>query len=115
MSENYKRWYDYDPTLLKIINLLRDYQSELRSQAEVFLEKVEEQVSKEAIDRFYDMVKPINGKRWYDKDPVISKTVELLRVVPAQVQHMAAENFIKALQENGIIVEDKTEETNKNV
>lgn len=115
MSENYKRWYDYDPTLLKIINLLRDYQSELRSQAEVFLEKVEEQVSKEAIDRFYDMVKPINGKRWYDKDPVISKTVELLRVVPAQVQHMAAENFIKALQENGIIIEEKTEETGHNV
>ena len=35
--------------------------------------------------------------RWYDKDPVISKTVELLRVVPPEVQKAAAENFIKTL------------------
>ena len=56
-----------------------------------------------------------SSRRWYDKDPVISKTVELLRVVPAQVQHMAAENFIKALQDNGIIVEEKAEETKNNV
>ena len=105
MPENYKRWYVYDPTLLKIINLLRDYQSELRAQAEVFLEKVEEQVSKEAIDRFYDMVKPINGKRWYDKDPVISKTVELLRVVPLEVQKQVAQQIIDTLKQNGINVE----------
>jgi cell division protein FtsI/penicillin-binding protein 2 len=104
MSETYKRWYDYDPTLLSVINLLRDYQDELHSQATYFLEKVEEQVSKEAIERFYEMVKPINGKRWYDKDPVISKTVELLRVVPVEIQKQAAENFIKTLEEKGIEV-----------
>lgn len=112
MSETYKRWYDYDPTLLNVINLLRDYQEELHSQATYFLEKVEEQVSKEAIDRFYEMVKPINGKRWYDQDPVISKTVELLRVVPVEIQKQAAENFIKTLEEKGIqvsTVEEKNE------
>ena len=68
----------------------------------VFLEKVEEQVSKEAIERFYEMVKPINGKRWYDKDPVISKTVEILRVVPPEVQNACAERFIAALKEMGL-------------
>ena len=41
-------------------------------------------------------------RRWYDKDPVISKTVELLRVVPPEVQKAAAENFIKSLEELGI-------------
>ena len=102
MSPAYKRWYDHDPKLLEVIDLLKNYQEDLREHAEVFLEKLEEKVSKETIDKFYDMVKPINGNRWYDKDPVISKTVELLRVVPPEVQKAAAENFIKSLEELGI-------------
>ena len=112
MAHNYKRWYDYDPLLIEVINLLKNYQSELRSQAEIFLQKVEEQVSKEALDRFYEMVKPFNGNRWYDKDPVISKTVELLRVVPQQVQKQAADSFIEALRANGVVVEITVNERN---
>ena len=98
----YKRWYDHDPVLLEVVELLRNYQAELHAQAEIFLAKIEEKVSKETIDKFYEMVKPINGNRWYDKDPVISKTVELLRVVPPEIQKSAAENFINALKEIGV-------------
>ena len=75
--QEYKRWYDHDPLLLEVVNLLKNYQEELKAQAEVFLKMIEEQVSKAALDRFYEMVKPANGTRWYDKDPVISMTVEL--------------------------------------
>ncbi|MBQ8848554.1 MAG: hypothetical protein IJ003_06375 [Candidatus Gastranaerophilales bacterium] len=104
--QEYKRWYDHDPLLLKVINLLKDYQDELKEQAELFLSSIEEKVSKEAIDKFYQLVKPINGgSRWYDKDPVISKTVELLRVVPQDVQHQAAQTFIETLLRNGIKVD----------
>ena len=102
MSPAYKRWYDHDPLLLEVVELLRNYQDELKSQAEVFLAKLEEKVSKEAIDKFYEMVKPVNGNRWYDHDPVLSKTVELLRVVPPDVQKLCAEHFISALKEMGI-------------
>ena len=102
MTQGYKRWYDHDATLMQILELLRNYQDELKEQAQVFLDKLEEKVSKETIDKFYDMVKPINGKRWYDKDPVISKTVELLRVVPPDAQKAAADNFKKVLKEIGI-------------
>ena len=102
MSPTYKRWYDHDPILLEVVELLKSYQDELRTQAEVFLVKLEEKVSKEAIDKFYEMVKPVNGNRWYDADPVISKTVELLRVVPPEVQKACAEHFIYALKELGI-------------
>ena len=102
MSPTYKRWYDHDPLLLEVVELLRNYQDELKAQAEIFLNKLEEKVSKEAIDRFYEMVKPVNGNRWYDADPVISKTVELLRVVPPDVQKACAEHFITALKEMGI-------------
>ena len=102
MSPTYKRWYDHDPWLLEVVELLRNYQDELKAQAEIFLNKLEEKVSKEAIDRFYEMVKPVNGNRWYDADPVISKTVELLRVVPPDVQKACAEHFITALKEMGI-------------
>ena len=106
MTQEFKRWYDHDPMLLKVINILKDYQVELREQAEIFLSNLEKKVSKEAIDKYYHMVKPINGgSRWYDKDPVISKTVELLRVVPQEVQQKVAQDFIKTLKENGINVE----------
>ena len=102
MAEQYKRWYDHDPVLLEVINLLKDYQTELRAQAELFLKKIEEKVSKKTVDMFYEKVKPINGKRWYDKDPVISKTVELLRIVPPDMQKQAAQNFLKTLETMGI-------------
>lgn len=105
MSYQYKRWYDHDPVLLEVIELLKNYQSELKSHAEIFLKKIEEKVGKETIDNFYEMVRPINGNRWYDHDPVISKTVELLRVVPPDVQKFAAESFLKALNEQGITIQ----------
>ena len=106
MAEQYKRWYDHDPVLLEVINLLRDYQTELKAQAELFLKKLEERVSKATIDNFYEKVKPVNGKRWYDKDPVISKTVELLRIVPPDMQKQAAKNFLKTLEDMGVVVSE---------
>ena len=102
MSPAYKRWYDHDPKLLEVIELLKNYQEELKEHAVVFLDKLEQKVSKEALDRFYDLVKPVNGARWYDKDPVISKTVELLRVVPPDVQKATAQNFLNALEAMGV-------------
>lgn len=102
MSPIYKRWYDHDPLLLEVVELLRNYQDELKAQAEVFLKKIEEKVSKDAIEKFYQLVKPVNGNRWYDHDPVISRTVELLRVVPPDIQKACAENFIKALKDMGV-------------
>ena len=102
MNPTYKRWYDHDPVLLEVIELLKNYQEELKAQAEIFLQKIEEKVSKEAIEKFYELVKPVNGNRWYDYDPTISRTVELLRVVPPDVQKTCAEHFIKALTEIGI-------------
>ena len=103
----FKRWYDHDPLLLKVINILKDYQEELREQAQIFLDTIEEKVSKEAIEKFYSLAKQYNGgSRWYDKDPVISKTVELLRVVPQNVQRQTAELFIETLKNNGIEIKE---------
>ncbi|MDD3593911.1 MAG: hypothetical protein PHX18_04715 [Candidatus Gastranaerophilales bacterium] len=105
--KKYKRWYDYDPTLLEVIEILRNYQDELKAQAAIFLEKIEAQAGKETVDRFYSMVKPVDGgKRWYDKDPVISKAIELLRVVPSSVQKSVAENFMKSLESTGLTREE---------
>lgn len=99
MSPAYKRWYDHDPLLLEVIELLKNYQTELRAQAEIFLQKIEEKVSKETIDKFYAMVKPVNANnRWYDKDPVISKTVEILRIVPPEAQKYAPKTLSEHLK-----------------
>ena len=102
MNHGYKRWYDLDPVLSEVINLLQNYQTELRAQAEIFLAEIEKKVSKEAIDKFYELARPKVCNRWYDKDPVISKTVELLRVVPPDVQKATAQNFLNALEAMGV-------------
>jgi hypothetical protein len=99
---DYKRWYDHDPLLMEVMELLRNFQDDLRDQAEIFLTKIEDHVGKEAIDSFYEKVKPLDGKRWYDKDPVVAKTIELLRVVPQNVQRQAAQNFLDSLKAQGI-------------
>ena len=105
-EKKYKRWYDYDPLLLQVVELLREYPEELKAQAEIFLKKVEERVSSDAINRFYSIVKPmIKGNRWYDRDPVLSLTIELLRVVPRDIQRQAANNFISILQTHGVSIE----------
>ena len=46
MSPTYKRWYDHDPTLMQILELLRNYQKELKAQAQIFLDKLEEKERK---------------------------------------------------------------------
>lgn len=103
---NYKRWYDYDPLLMEVMDILKNYQEELKDQALVFLEKIEMQVGKEMVDSFYESIKPnIKGNRWYDDDPVISKTIELLRVVPPEIQKKAAESFLQALERKGLTPE----------
>ncbi len=102
MKQNYKRWYDHDPVLLEVINLLENYQSELKAQAEIFLKEIEKKVSKEAIDKFYEMVRPKVCNRWYDKDPVISRTIELLRVVPPDIQKATAQSFLETLKDMGL-------------
>lgn len=99
---DYKRWYDHDPLLMEVMELLRNFQDELKEQAEIFLVKIEAHVGKEAMDSFYEKVKPVNGKRWYDHDPVLSKAVELLRVVPENIQRQAAQNFLDSLKAQGI-------------
>lgn len=105
MTANYKRWYDYDPQLMEVLELLKNYPEELKAQALVFLEKIEVQVGKEVIDSFYEKIKPmIQGNRWYDEDPILSKTIELLRVVPTEIQKKAAQNFMVALKDLGLEV-----------
>ena len=106
-APKFKRWYDHDPLLLKVINLLKDYQDDLHEQAQIFLDSVEEKVSKEAVEKFYELVRPLDGgSRWYDKDPIISRTVELLRVVPQNVQNTVSKMFIETLKSNGINVDE---------
>ena len=37
-------------------------------------------------------------RRWYDKDPVLLKSIELLRLAPPKVQRVAALKLLLALE-----------------
>lgn len=103
MSEKARRWYDQDPLLMEVLELLRAYPNDVRAQAEVFLSKIEEQIGKDTLEKFYEMSKPSQtGNRWYDHDPVVSRAVELLRVVPPAIQRQAANRFLESMKKQGI-------------
>ena len=53
-------------------------------------------------DRSYFKAIMQQGKEQFIDDPVISKTVEILRIVPPEAQRLCAQNFIKTLKEMGI-------------
>ena len=35
-----RRWYDHDPVLIEVLDLLRSFQEDVRVQAEQFIEKL---------------------------------------------------------------------------
>ena len=101
----YKRWYDHDPLLVEVMELLRNFQDDLREQAQIFLTKIENQVGKDAVESFYERAKHPKGNRWYDDDPVLSRAIELLRIVPQDIQRKASENFLNSLKDQGITID----------
>ena len=102
-EENRQRWYDHDPVLIEVLDLLRSFQDDVRAQAQVFIDKIESQVGTDVLDEYYSVSRPkAYGNRWYDSDPVISKAVELLRVVPPDAQRKAAMRFMEAMKKQGI-------------
>lgn len=103
MTDKTRRWYDHDPLLMEVLDLLKAYPQDVRAQAEVFIAKIEEQIGKESIEKFYEAAKPQKtGNRWYDHDPVVSRAVELLRVVPPEAQRQAAARFLESMKKHGI-------------
>ena len=104
LKEQYKRWYDHDPLLLEALEVLRDYENELKSQAEQFLAKIAEEVGEETINQYYQEIIDSRGdqfgRRWYDKDPVLSKAIELLRVAPLEAQQRIAQQFLESLKQD---------------
>ncbi len=107
-NPKYKRWYDHDPLLVEVLETLRSFQDELRAQSQVFIDKITAEVGAEAVEKFYKAIleqqKDHFGRRWYDQDPVVSKAVELLRVVPPEAQRKAAESFLNGLKSQGVSI-----------
>ncbi len=102
-SPSTRRWYDQDPLLAEVLELLRAYPSDVRAQAQIFLSKIEEQIGADTLNQFYELAVPKQtGNRWYDEDPVVSKAIELLRVVPPAIQRQAANKFLESMKKQGI-------------
>ena len=102
----YRRWYDHDPLLGEVLEVLRAFEDQLKEQARHFLEKISAEVGSEAVEQFYANVLKERGdkfgRRWYDCDPDVSKAVELLRVVPPDAQRKAARSFLAGLKAQGV-------------
>jgi hypothetical protein len=84
------------------MELLRLSTDDLKGQAADYISKMQEQVAHEVIERVYEAVKKYSneGSRWYDRDPVVLRAIELLRAAPPRVQKKAARKLITALQDS---------------
>lgn len=96
-----RRWYDKDPILKEALELLQLSCDDTKNSAADFILQLQEQVAGEVIEHVYDIMTTYEGKgtRWYDKDPVVMKAIELLRVAPKKTQRKAALKLLLALEE----------------
>ena len=99
-NQKVRRWYDTDPILLEVINLMALAKEEAKTYASKLIKGVEAQVAPEVLAqvtvRLADPNRPQN--RWYDKEPVLAKAMELLQLMPPEAQRVAALQFIDALK-----------------
>ena len=95
-----RRWYDNDPILKEALELLKMKPEDEQLMACEFLEELQEQVAKDVIDRVSELVSEYSekGNRWYDKDPVLLRSLELLRLAPPKTQRVAALKLLLALE-----------------
>lgn len=96
-----RRWYDKDPILKEALELLQLACDETKNDAAEFILQLQEQVAGEVIEHVYQIMNEYQGKgnRWYDKDPIVMKAIELLRVAPKATQRKAALKLLLALEE----------------
>ncbi len=96
-----RRWYDKDPILKEALDLLKLSCDETKNSAAEFILKLQEQVAGEVIEHVYSIMSEYSekGSRWYDKDPVVMKAIELLRMAPKKTQRKAALKLLLALEE----------------
>lgn len=101
MSKQARRWYDADPILLEVINLMSMAPTEAKQYASKLIAGVEKQVPAEVLASVYEqMENPDRPKnRWYDTDETLVKAVELLKLLPHEAQRAAAMQFIEALKD----------------
>lgn len=96
-----RRWYDKDPILKEALDLLQLSCDDTKNSAAGFILQLQEQVAGEVIEHVYDIMSEYGekGNRWYDKDPVVMKAIELLRLAPKKTQRKAALKLLLALEE----------------
>jgi len=96
-----RRWYDKDPILKEALDLLQLSTDDTKNSAAGFILQLQEQVAGEVIEHVYGIMSEYaeKGNRWYDKDPIVMKAIELLRVAPKKTQRKAALKLLLALEE----------------
>ena len=102
MAETFRRWYDNDPILKEALELLQLQTDDKKTVAADFIISLQEQVAQDVIERIYELTQEFSnkGNRWYDKDPVMLKAVELLRAAPPKTQRLAALKLLLAMESN---------------
>ena len=106
-----RRWYDNDPILKEALELLKMQPQDKQLMACDYLLELQENAAREVIEHIADLVNQYseNGNRWYDKDPVLLKSIELLRQAPPKIQRVAALKLLLALESQEVEEDEQHE------
>ena len=97
-----ERWYDKDPILKEALELLELQPADKQAGAADYIIQLQQDVAKDVLERIYELVNEYHekGNRWYDKDPVMLRAIETLRLAPPETQRIAAKELLKKLEGN---------------
>ncbi len=95
-AENYKRWYDKDPSVSLAVSFLRNANHESQILVADFLM---EQFQILQITPAKSQFKIVNlfKRRWYDFDRKLQDALECLRIAPSEIQKKLAVDVINYL------------------
>ena len=97
---SFQRWYDADPLLLEVLNLMALAPQAAVTYAQRLIDGVEAKVENGLLQELYAKIEAPDypKNRWYDSEPALRKALELLRLMPPEAQRVAAHQFIDALE-----------------
>ena len=101
MTAEHKRWYDFEPTVSLAVSLLRNAQTDTRTECADFIidyaKSFGVQLPNDIFSKFDYVL-----KRWYDEDKQLSEAFEYLRVAPEEFQREISFKIIQFLEDKEI-------------
>lgn len=103
-EQQFRRWYDNDPTVSYVVSRLEHSSEEIRRKLSMEMIKIIIGKRIYEMDSLDDLTRSIyygyeysNGHRWYDADATVRTAMQMLNDCPSYLQYEVASELKKAI------------------